>query len=71
MEAPWYAFGKVVNDNGRMGTPIVHGREGIVAFLACRVPNLKLESFTLHLQSLRQKGSYRVQMHDGLEAMAI
>lgn len=47
---PWscsketYSLCDVVNDNGAVGIAVVHGCKRLVAFLACSVPNLELDS---------------------------
>lgn len=38
-----YSLCDVVNDNGAVGITVVHRCERLVAFLACSVPNLKLD----------------------------
>ena len=38
-----YGLCDVVDDDGAVGVAVVHGREGLVALLASRVPDLKLD----------------------------
>ena len=33
----------IINDDSAVGVPVVHGRERLVALLACRVPYLELD----------------------------
>ena len=46
----------VVNDDGGLGAPIVHGRERVVALLARRVPDLELDGGVVDLDCLREEG---------------
>jgi hypothetical protein len=38
-----YSLGDVIYNHGAVGVPVVHGCERLVALLACRVPDLKLD----------------------------
>jgi hypothetical protein len=38
-----YSLCDVINDNGTVGIAVVHGRERLVAFLTCSVPNLEFD----------------------------
>jgi hypothetical protein len=42
-----YGLCDVVDDYGAVGVPVVHGRERLVALLACRVPDLELDGCVL------------------------
>lgn len=48
--------GYVVDHNGRLGAPVVHGCQAVVALLARRVPDLKLDRRVVQAHSLRQEG---------------
>ncbi len=52
-----YGLGDIVDNNGTVGIPVIHGSEGLVSFLACRIPDLKLHCGVLiERDRLRQEG---------------
>lgn len=55
---PTYPFGNIIDYDGGVRPPIIHGSQRVVALLAGRIPYFKLERVPLHLQRLRQKGRY-------------
>lgn len=53
-----YRLSNIIDDNGTIGIPVVHGRERLVSFLTRRVPNLELYSCVLvEGNGLGQEGS--------------
>jgi len=48
-------FGNVVDKQGPYGASVVGGRDGPVALLAGRVPNLRLDRLLVHLDAARGK----------------
>jgi hypothetical protein len=42
-----HRLGDIVNDDGRLSVPIVHGREGAEALLSSGVPDLELDDLVL------------------------
>ena len=52
-----YGLGDIVDNDGTVGIPVVHGSEGLVSFLACRIPDLKLHcGILIERDGLRQEG---------------
>lgn len=49
MQKRRYWIGDVIRDDGGLGTSIVHWREGMVSFLAGRVPDLELDGVPLDI----------------------
>lgn len=50
-------IGNIVNNNGRCGASVVHGREGTVSFLSGRVPDFKFDSGIVERYRLSEEGS--------------
>lgn len=43
MRSSPYRLGDIIDDDGAVGVSVVHGRQRLVALLACRVPDLELD----------------------------
>ena len=53
--------GDVVDDDGGLCSAVVHGRQAVVALLACCVPDLKLDRCVVQTNRLGQEGSWEQQ----------
>lgn len=56
-----YCVGDVVDHDGRLGTPVVHGSQAVVALLAGCVPDLKLYRGVIQTDGLSEEGSWEKQ----------
>lgn len=54
-----YLVSNVINEEGSMGIPVVEVTDTLVLLLACRVPDLKLDSGLGQLQCLYEEGACR------------
>ena len=49
--------GDIVDHDGGLGAPVVHGRQGVISLLARRVPDLELDCRVVQADCLGQKCS--------------
>lgn len=52
-----YCVGDVVDHDGCLGAPVVHGGQAVIALLAGRVPDLKLYRGVIQTDGLSEEGS--------------
>jgi len=53
-----YRCRDVEDDNGNLGTPVVHRSEAVVPLLSCRVPDLELHRCIVQTNCLSEERSY-------------
>lgn len=56
--SPTYCVGDVVDHNGSLGPPVVHGCQAVIPFLSCSVPDLKLDCCIIQTYRLCEEGSW-------------
>ncbi len=54
-----YCVGDVVDHNGGLGSPVVHGSQAVIPFLSCSVPDLKLDCCIIQTYRLCEEGSWK------------
>lgn len=59
-----YRLGDVKDDDGGLGTTVVHGGQTVVAFLSRSVPDLKLHCGLVQTHRLSQEGSWTIIKDD-------
>ena len=52
-----HCIGDVIDHDGSLGAPVVHGGEAVVALLSCGVPDLKLHCCVVQAYRLCEEGS--------------
>lgn len=51
-----HCVGDVVDHDGSLGPPVVHGRQTVIPFLPCSVPDLKLDCCIIQTYCLCEEG---------------
>ena len=54
-----YHASDIIDDNGCLSSSVVHWGQTVVAFLACCVPDLKLDCCVIKIHCLSQEGSWK------------
>ena len=54
-----YCVGDVVDHDGGLGSPVVHGRQAVISLLSGSVPDLKLHCCVIQTYRLCEEGSWK------------
>ena len=54
-----YCVGDIIDHDGGLGPPVVHGCQAVIPFLSCSVPDLKLDCCVIQTYCLCEEGSWK------------